>query len=295
MWSLRLSCPRQGQQLRPASPASSARWCSGVGPMIRAERREPDAPVPDELGQRRPVVGQRDLGPGRTGGTRWYRQVGTQTAGEGTHSSRTHLPADGGSRSSAELLADPLVVTARWPRSTCPSEELPTRSAAPGRQIPQPSRCRQSQDGSRVRQHREHPGGGQSEVRWPSVLLVHRGLIGRGLHGSGGGDDGHREPPVGGDQPVAGLSTLATNGLDVIRHHRGKFGGRTHPNRVRGDAVPRAPPGLDSRLGPSPRPAGCLACLRVPDCPALAGSAARLPRAQTGPGVPAPHRLRRER
>ena len=37
-----------------------------VGEMLRAERRELDAPLPDVLRHRRPVVGERDLSLGRT-------------------------------------------------------------------------------------------------------------------------------------------------------------------------------------------------------------------------------------
>jgi hypothetical protein len=53
--------------------------------------------------------------------------------------------------------------------------------------------------------------------------------------GIGGGGGGHRGPPVCGDRRSRSL-TLATNGLDAIRHHRRRrIRRRMSPGRVRGD------------------------------------------------------------
>lgn len=58
---------------------------------------------------------------------------------------------------------------------TCPFGK-PARpgSAAPGRRVLGPSRCRRSRHGRRVRQHREHPVGGRGDGQGGAhVVLVH--------------------------------------------------------------------------------------------------------------------------
>src|SRR5580693_607600 len=185
-----------------------------VGEVLRAERREPDAAVADELRHRRPVVAERDLSLGRTE----RRQVVTPDPAAELQATVALLlprqPANGARRVEHLDLVHHLIVTV-WMVGVIHvhPENLPhLGQRRPVSSFLNPAGAIDRSMRRRVRQHGEHPRGGPGDGQCGAhVLLVRGGLVGRGLRGSGA-DDGHRRPPVGDGRPVAGLSPWLRTG-----------------------------------------------------------------------------------